>query len=55
MITLLILFRWFVNYGTMFKTSKIEHSYTAISPTADEDINTVSTESYIEYFFIVRY
>ncbi len=53
--TLLGLLGWLINNSTMFQTSKIKHSYTAVSTTTDENIDAVRTKSYIKYFFIMRY
>jgi hypothetical protein len=53
--TFFVLFGWFVNYCTMLQASKIKHSYTAISATAHEDVNTVGAKSHVKNFFIMRY
>ena len=53
--TLIALFRWLVDYSTVFQTSKIEHSYAPVCSTTHKHVNAVGTESDIEYFFVMRY
>lgn len=54
LITLLVLFRGFIDNGTMLQTSQVKHPHTPIGSTAYEDINTISTKSNVKNFFVVR-
>lgn len=53
--TLVGFLRRLVYYRTVLKTSEIEHPYTAISPTANEDIDAIRTKPYVEDLFVVGY
>lgn len=37
----------------MFQTAEVEHAYTAVGPTRDEDVNAVGAEADVVDFFIV--
>ena len=55
MLTFIIFLRRLVDDSTMLQTSKIKHSYTAISTATHEDVDAIGAESYIKDLFVMGY